>query len=226
MKYLIIGLGNFGSSLAIELTDLGHEVIAIDSNMHQVEHFKDDITATICMDSSDVNALQTLPLADIDVAIVCIGKNFSASIMAIAILKKNRVRKIICRATSIIHEAILQAIGVNEIVFPEKETAVRLAKRLIIKNVLDSYQADETHFILKAYLPAKYNNLSVADIDFPKFKLVFLSTIEIREIENIFGEKVQKTFVLKSKSTHNSILTSSDIIMVYGAKKDLYRFFE
>jgi trk system potassium uptake protein len=226
MKYLIIGLGSFGSSLAIELTDMGHEVIAIDSDMNKVEKFKDDISSTICMDCNDSNTLKTLPLSDFDVAIVCIGINFGASVMVTAILKRNKVKKIICRATSQIHEAVLQAIGVDEIVFPEQETAVRLSKRLQIKNVFDSYQADETHFIMKAYLPKKYNKLTISEIEFKRHNLVFLSTLQIKEIENIFGERVKKAFVNKAKMFENSILTSEDIIMVYGAKNDLFKFFD
>jgi trk system potassium uptake protein len=226
MKYLIIGLGSFGSSLAIELTDMGHEVIAIDSDMNKVEKFKDDISSTICMDCNDSNTLKTLPLSDFDVAIVCIGINFGASVMVTAILKRNKVKKIICRATSQIHEAVLQAIGVDEIVFPEQETAVRLSKRLQIKNVFDSYQADETHFIMKAYLPKKYNKLTISEIEFKRHNLVFLSALQIKEIENIFGERVKKAFVNKAKMFENSILTSEDIIMVYGAKNDLFKFFE
>jgi trk system potassium uptake protein len=226
MKYLIIGLGSFGSSLAIELTDMGHEVIAIDSDMNKVEKFKDDISSTICMDCNDSNTLKTLPLSDFDVAIVCIGINFGASVMVTAILKRNKVKKIICRATSQIHEAVLQAIGVDEIVFPEQETAVRLSKRLQIKNVFDSYQADETHFIMKAYLPKKYNKLTISEIEFKRHNLVFLSALQIKEIENIFGERVKKAFVNKAKMFENSILTSEDIIMVYGAKNDLFKFFD
>ncbi len=225
MRFLIIGLGNFGSSLAIELTDMGHEVIAVDSDMQKVEKYKDDISSTICMDCNDSNSIQSVPLAEIDVAIVCIGLNFGASVMTTAILKKNKVKKIICRATSQIHESVLQAIGVDEIVFPEQETAIRLSKRLQIKNVYDSYQADETHFIMKAYLPEKFNQLSIQEIDFQKHKLVFLSVLEIKEFENIFGEKVSKAFVNKNKSMPNSILTNQDIIMVYGMKNDLFAFF-
>ncbi|MDD3878241.1 MAG: TrkA family potassium uptake protein [Bacteroidales bacterium] len=225
MKFLILGLGNFGSSLAIELTDMGHEVIAIDSDMHKVEKFKNDISSTICMDCDDALAIRTLPIDEIDIAIVCIGRNFGVSIMATSIMKQLNVKKIISRATSQLHEAVLQAIGVDDIVFPEQETAMRLSKRLQINNVFDSYQADETHFILKSYLPKKFNKLTINDINFEKYNITFLSVLRVVEIENIFGEKVKKHFVNKEKLDRNSVLKTDDIIMVYGEKRDLFHFF-
>lgn len=225
MKFLIIGLGNFGSSIAIELTDMGHEVIAVDADSRKVEQFKDEITSTICLNCSDQHAIASLPIKETDVAIVCIGEDFGSSIMVTAILKKYKVNRLICRATSLLHESVLQSMGVDDIVFPEQETAIRLSRRLQLKGVVDSYKADESHFIIKTYLPEIYNGLTIEEIDFPAHNLTFLAVLENKLIKNIFEEKVNKYFVNKDKKDPKSKLNTEDIIMVYGEKKDIYDFF-
>jgi trk system potassium uptake protein TrkA len=226
MKFLIIGLGNFGSSIAKELTDMGHEVIAVDSDIQKVEMFKEEITSTICMNCNDQHALSSLPLKDTDVAIVCIGEDFGSSIMATAILKKNRVNRIICRATSVLHESVLQSIGVDDIVFPEQETAVRLSRRLQLKGVIDSYQADESHFIIKTYLPEIYDGLTIEEINFKANNLIFLAVLDLKPVENIFGEKTNKYIVNNAKKESSTKLTKNDLIMVYGMKKNINNFFQ
>lgn len=225
MKFIVIGLGNFGSSIAMELTDMNHEVIGVDSDMLKVEQYKNDITSTVCLNCMDAQALSTLPLQDADAAIVCIGEDFGASIMTTAILRQNNVKRLICRATSLLHESVLQSLGIEDIVFPEQETAVRLARRLQLKGVVDSYKADEEHYIIKSYLPQMYDGLTIREIDFPSYNLIFLSVMEMKEIENVFGEKIPKFFINNAKKKADAILNNSDIVMVYGAKKDISRFF-
>ncbi|MEM4250192.1 MAG: TrkA family potassium uptake protein, partial [Candidatus Nitrosotenuis sp.] len=125
MKFIVIGLGNFGSSLASRLTSMGHEVIGVDSDMRKVESSKDKITHVIKLDSTDTTAINTLPLREIDVAIIAIGEDFGASIMTTALLKQNNVKRLISRALSPLHEKVLEAIGVSEIIHPEQESADR-----------------------------------------------------------------------------------------------------
>ncbi len=226
MKFLIIGLGNFGASVATELTSMGHEVIAVDLDTQKVESFKDDITSTICMNCSDEHALVALPLKETDVAIVCIGEDFGSSIMATALLKKHKIKRLICRATSLMHESVLKSIGVDDIVFPEQETAIRLSRRLQLKGVVDSYQADDNHFIIKSYLPLAYDGLSIKEIDFGSYNLSFLSVLTAQTVENIFGEKIKKYYVNTHKINPDTKLTKDDLLMVYGKQKDIYNFFK
>lgn len=226
MKFVIIGLGNFGSSIAIELTGMGHEVIAADMDARKVEQFKDDITSTICINCNDEHAITSLPLDNTDVAIVCIGEDFGASIMTTAILKKNNVKRLICRATSVMHESILKSIGVDDVVFPEQETAIRLSRRLQIKGLKDSYQADEEHFIVKSFLPETFEGLTIKEIDFSAIGLTFLAVLNEKIVENVFGEKTPKYYVNHEKMKPETKLAKNDLIMVYGNKKDVFSFFQ
>jgi len=135
MNFIVIGLGNFGASLAKKLTALGHDVIGVDKEAEKVEFFKDTIKNTISMDITDIHALKTLPLKDCDMVIVCIGDDFGSSVKTTALLKKLGVQKICGRESSLIHKTVLNAIGVSNTVNPEYDTAVVFAEKLIMTGV-------------------------------------------------------------------------------------------
>jgi trk system potassium uptake protein len=150
MKYIIFGLGNFGASLAQKLTEQGNEVIGIDSSMAKVDAYKEKISHTICMDATDEFTVSGLPLKETDIVLVAIGEDQGANIMTTALLKNFEVKRLISRAINPLHEKVLQAIGVDEIVHPEEETAERWAKKLCLSNVLDSFELNEDYSIIEA----------------------------------------------------------------------------
>ena len=106
MKYIVIGLGNFGLSLAEKLTKLGNEVIGIDNSMTKVEAVKEKISHAICMDATDEYTMTGLPWKDTDIVIIAIGEDTGANIMATAMVKKLHPNRIISRAITPIHETI------------------------------------------------------------------------------------------------------------------------
>lgn len=130
MKYIVIGLGNFGSSLAQQLTASGHEVIGIDVNMQKAEELKDTVTHTICLDITEQSAAATLPLKDSDAVIIAIGEDFGTSVKATALMKLMGAPRIIARAFTPLHETVLKAIGVALVINPEHEYAQQFAKRI------------------------------------------------------------------------------------------------
>lgn len=119
MKYLIIGLGHFGMTLAEELTDKGHEVIGIDSNERNIEEIKDKISVAYIMESTEVNALRMLPLEDFDCTIVSISQSMDRSLRTVAALKELSVKNIYARAIDKTHQSILKAMNVEKIFMPE-----------------------------------------------------------------------------------------------------------
>ena len=140
MKYIIVGLGNFGGPLAEKLTTQGNEVIGIDSNMAKVELYKERISHTICMDATDESTVSGLPLSDTDVVIIAFGQDQGANVMTTALFKNFQVKRLISRAINPLHEKVLNAIGIEEIVHPEEESAERWAKKLCLTNVVDSFE--------------------------------------------------------------------------------------
>ena len=191
MKYIIVGLGNFGASLAEKLTAHGNEVIGIDTSMEKVDALKEKISHTICMDATDQFTVTGLPLKDTDVVIVAIGEHEGANIMVTALFKNLQVKRLISRAINPLHENVLQAIGVDEIVHPEEETAERWAKKLCLTGVIDSFELSTEYSIVEASVPTQYVGLSIGEIKMrEKYNLLVLTTIKQTLVDTKVGKNV------------------------------------
>lgn len=130
-KYCVIGLGRFGYQVATSLAENGMEVMAIDSNEELVAAIKDQVTQAICLNVTDETSLRSVGVEEMDIVVVAIGENFSQSLIITVLLKKAlKIPKIIARAINDMHRDILNLIGADRIVLPEKEIGVRLADSL------------------------------------------------------------------------------------------------
>lgn len=224
MKYIIIGLGNFGSSLAQKLTQTGHEIIGVDNNMDKVEAYKEKITYAICLDCRDQQSANHLPLKDTDVVIVCIGEDEGANLMATALMKQNKVKRLISRAISPLHETILEAMGIEEIIHPEEETAERWTKKLTMKGIVDSFSLSPEYSIIEARVPEKFTGKNLAQINSIKnFGVLILTTIKIIESQNILGASRNITKV-QGVASSETVLEKDDILVMYGKIKDIEQF--
>lgn len=224
MKYIIVGLGNFGSSLAEKLTDQGNEVIGIDTKISKVDSFKEKISHTICMDATDEFTVSGLPLKDTDIVVIAIGEDQGANVMTTALFKNFNVKRLISRAINPLHEKVLQAIGVDEIVHPEEETAERWAKKLCLNNVVDSFELSDDYSILEVNVPTEYVNQTIREIRFrEKFNLLVLTTIKKSEVKSSLGKSRTQSSV-QGVATPDLVLDKADIIVLYGANKDLQKF--
>lgn len=224
MKYIIVGLGNFGASLSQKLTAQGNEVIGIDTRMEKVDQYKEKISHTICMDATDEFTVSGLPLEDTDVVIVAIGEDEGANIMTTALFKNIQVKRLISRAINPLHEKVLLAIGVDEIVHPEEETAERWSKKLCLNNVIDSYELSDEFSIIEASVPEEYIGMTIQEIGFrDKYGLLVLTTIKKSEVNSILGKSRMERKV-QGVATPNLRLEETDTLVLYGAKKDLQNF--
>lgn len=223
MKYIVIGLGNFGSSLALKLTEIGHEVIGVDSQMSKVEAMKERISHSICLDCTDQQAVTHLPLMDTDVVMVCIGEDEGANIMATALMKRFKVKRLISRAVSPLHETVLEAMGVDEIVHPEQETAERWAKKLNLSGVVDSFELTTDYSIIEARVPARLVGKTLVDVGFRKnYKVLVLTTIKESEEKNIIGVP-RKVARVQEVASPDTVLDEGDVLVMYGNIKDIER---
>lgn len=223
MKFIIVGLGNFGASLSIKLTHLGHEVIGVDNKMEKVNMLKDEITHTICIDCTDPNAVTNLPLKETDIVIIGIGEDEGASIMATAVMKQNNVKRIISRAVTPLQSTVLEAMGIQEILHPEEEAADRLAKRLNIKGVLDSFELAGEFNIVEAKVPPHYAGMTLQEAGIVKnYNVVVLTTMKEREAKNILGVTKNVTEV-NGVANSNTVLEKDDIMVLYGKITDIRR---
>lgn len=224
MNYIIVGLGNFGASLAEKLTSQGNEVIGIDNSMSKVDLYKEKITHTICLDATDEFTVSGLPLKDTDVIIVAIGEDQGANVMTTAVFKNLQVKRIISRAINPLHEKVLQALGVDEIVHPEEETAERWAKKLCLNYVVDSFELSEDYSIIEINVPDKFIGKTIREIELrSKYNILALTTIKNTEVQSLLG-KTRKELTVQGVATPDTILEKKDILVIYGSKKDLEAF--
>ncbi len=119
---------------------LCHEVIGVDENMEAVDRYTHRITHAIAVDASNKEAIEQLPINDTDAAIVGIGDNEGDAIMVTALLKQMGVKRIICRVSSPLQQVVLEAMDIQEFVYPESYSAERLALKLDLPGVIDSFQ--------------------------------------------------------------------------------------
>ena len=224
MKYIIVGLGNFGASLAEKLTEEGNEVIGIDTRMERVDDYKEKISHTIQMDATDESTVSGLPLKDTDVVVIGIGEDQGANIMATALFKNFQVKRLISRAINPLHEKVLHAIGVDEIVHPEQETAERWAKKLCLKNVVDSFELSDHYSIIEAEVPEAIVGKTIVEVGFrEKYRLLVLTTIKESAVKSNIGH-FRKEAVVQGVATPDLILGAKDILVLYGANTDLEKF--
>jgi len=221
MKFIVIGLGNFGSSLSERFTSLGHEVIGVDENKEKVEIYKDVITQTICLDSTSVQALETLPLTECDYAIVAIGEDFGASVMVTALLKQAGVKKVVSRAINPLHHKVLEALGVDMILQPEYDAASRFADSILFSGLNNSYDITDEYKIIEARLPDRYDGMLLSEVDFTnRHSLLILTIIRTEDSKSIFGHVQHKRTSLGLPSA-NQKLVLGDQIVLFGRLKDI-----
>lgn len=224
MNYLIIGLGNFGAGLAMRLTRLGHEVIGVDNDMSKVEMFKNDISHTICANCNDIHSVKDLPVKNADVVIVCIGEHEGNSIMATAIMKQLNAKRIISRAVSRTQETVLQAMGIEEIVHPEQDSAEKLAKNLTTEGLIDSFELSDEYSIVKADVPDRYEGKILAETDIrSKYDITVLAMINKSYRKNILGMR-HSTKEVQGIAKADTLLGKDEIMVIFGNVRDIERF--
>ncbi len=223
MKFIIIGLGHFGSSLATQLTKMGHDVMGVDQSMSKVENFKEAITHTICLNATDAVAVRNLPVQDSDAVIVAIGEDEGANILATALIKQLKAPRLISRAVSPLHNTVLEAMGVDEIVHPEEETATRWAWKLNTQGVLDSIPLSPEYHIVEAYVPKRYVGKSIGEIGLlAKYNVIALTTMKVTEERNKLGSLIKRNKV-QGVAGAGTVLEDGDVLVLYGHIKNIHK---
>ncbi len=224
MKYIIIGLGNFGAPLGEKLTAMGNEVIGVDNHQSKVENLKETLSHTICMDATDEFTMKGLPWKETDIVIVAIGEDQGANIMVTAMLKNLKVNRLISRAINPLHEKVLQAIGVDEIVHPEEETAERWSKKLCLSNVVDSFELNEEYSLIEAKVPKKFIGKTVGSIQWREtYNIQVVTLIKKKEVKSVLG-KTRSVSEIQGVISDDWKLEGNHIIVLYGNNEDLNAF--
>ncbi len=136
-SYAIFGLGRYGRSVAKELINNGMEVIAVDSDRSIVNDAAAYLPICKCADVTDAEVIERLGISEIDTVIICMAGNLEASVMAVTLCKEAGVKNVIAKCASEMHQKILLRVGADQVVFPESESGVRLAKNLLSSGFID-----------------------------------------------------------------------------------------
>ncbi|MCB0561239.1 MAG: TrkA family potassium uptake protein [Lewinellaceae bacterium] len=224
MKFIIIGLGNFGSTLGLRLVEDGHEVLGVDENMSIVNLFQDKLTHTICADTTDELAVQRLPLTDTDIVIISIGENVGASVTTTALIKKYCNAKIISRAISPVHHTILEAMGIKDIIHPEAEFADQLATRLIVDGALKTLVLDNKFEIVEVALPTRLVGRTIAETSLrEKYDISIVTILKKKERRNILGAKVERSEVA-GVPRPDMVFEARDTLVLFGRMQNVQAF--
>ena len=164
MRYLIIGLGIYGTSLARDLAAQGHEVIGVDSRQNRIADVKDYISTTYLLDSTDESALSVLPFDGVDLTVVAIGENFESSLQTTALLQDYGAPFVLARAKSDVHEKFLLRNGADRVVCTERDMAERLAMKYGLDTVFDYIQLTDSYSIYEIQTPPKWVGKSIEEL--------------------------------------------------------------
>ena len=164
-SYVVIGLGLFGSEAAVSLTALGCDVLAVDVHPDMVQQVAQDVTHAVVADAQDKEVLKALGVKDFECAIVAIGDNLTASVLATLNLKELGVPYVVCKAHDETHRRVLEKLGADRVVIPEKENATRLAKSLSSPNVLDYIELSEDYGIVEVPVPGVWQGKSLRELN-------------------------------------------------------------
>ena len=164
-SYIVIGLGRFGMSLARQLCAQGAEVLALDVRSDNVQQIANEVTHAVVGDGRDKDVLKALGVRNFDSAIVAIGGDLAASVLAVMNLKELGVAHVICKAHDETHRRVLEKLGVDRVVIPEQEYAQRLARSLVSSNVLDYIELSEDYGILEVPAPTSWIGKTLRDLN-------------------------------------------------------------
>lgn len=210
MRFAVIGLGSFGSYLAKTLYEKGHEVLVIDKDKDKVEEAKDFSSQAVWMDSADKESLKALGVQDLDVVVVSLGPEMEPSILTVLYLHELGVNRILAKALSPDHGKILEAIGATEVIYPERDMAVRLAQRLSSRNVLEYLPLAENISIQEIVPPEAFIGKKLRDLDLTnRYRVQVIAVRQLVPDRLIFIPGAD--FVVKD----------SDVLVVMGEEENI-----
>ena len=210
MKFAVIGYGSFGSNAAKTLFEKGHDVLVIDRDRERIAAAKDFATNAVMTDSAVKENLEALGLQEMDVVIVSMGHEMEASILTTLYLRELGARKILTKALSDDHAKVLEAVGATEVVYPEKDMAVRTALRLSSPNILEYLPLSNGITIQEIAPPERFIGKTLKELD-----LINRFGVQVIAIKEIIPDNVvvipRADFVIKD----------SDVLVVIGEEKEL-----
>jgi trk system potassium uptake protein TrkA len=226
-KFCIIGLGYFGLNLALNLADDGAEVLAIDISEERVDLLQDRVSLAVTMDSTDLKAIKSLGVKDMDAVIVAIGEGFEASINTTAILQELGCKRIIVRAISPVHERLLRLMNIQELLVPEAEAAEHLASRLLLPGLLESYEINRDYSIFEIKVPKRFVAQTLLSINLRTTYNINLVTVKrIVKSRGLLTKGEKEVVDVIGVPSPTYIFHPEDILVLFGKEADFMKILE
>ena len=209
---LLIGLGRFGKHIAMQLNEMGHEIMAVDINEERVNRILPFVTNAQIGDSTDASFLESLGIGNFDICFVTIGGSFQNSLETTSLLKELGANLVISRAERDVQEKFLLRNGADRVVFPEKQGAKWSSIRYADDHILDYMEVDASHAIFEVAIPDEWIGRSVGELD-------------IRRRYNINILAVKKEREVSVTISVDTVLEADSTLLVLGDYKAIQKFF-
>lgn len=207
-QFAVIGLGRFGSSVATSLFQQGYDVLAVDVNEERSQRFSDEVTHVVQADSTDENALKALGIRNFDVVVVAIGEDIQANVMTTLLLKELGVPYVVAKARNELHGRMLEKVGADKIVYPERDMGVRIAHNIISRNVLDYIELSPDLSIVEVTAPKELVDKTLAQANLrPRFGI------------NVVAIKCGQELNVSPQA--EDVIKADDILIVIGGIKGI-----
>ncbi|WP_251554860.1 potassium channel family protein [Neobacillus muris] len=210
-QYAVIGLGRFGTSVAWRLNEAGQEVLGIDMDEERVEDAERFVTHAAVADSTEQKAMESLGITNFDCVIVAIGDDMQSSILTVLLLKEMGVKKVIAKAIGKRHGKLLEKVGADWIIYPERDMGERVANQLLSPNMLNYIELSKEYNIEEINIPLSMAEKSLRELD-------------LRAKYNISVIALVRNGSIIVSPSPDEIIHSSDLLVVIGNRNDLSGF--
>ncbi len=207
-QFVVIGCGRFGTSVAETLYNLGFDVLAIDKDEEKVKAISDKVTHAVQADAIDEKTLETLGIRNFDVAVITIGTDMQASILATLIAKELGVKLVISKAKNALHARVLEKTGADRVVFPERDMGTRVAHNLVSSNILDYLEFAPDYSIVEISTIEEWEGKTLMELQLPTRYGINVIAIKHGEDLNI-------------SPYADDVIEKNDVLIVIGKNKDL-----
>ncbi|GAA5040564.1 potassium transporter Trk [Marivirga lumbricoides] len=224
-RFAVIGLGQFGESIARTLADRGAEVLAIDIDLDKVESLKDDVAYAVALDSTDVKALKAQNIQDMDAVVVAIGENFEGLLLTTVLLLELEVKRVIARAANSQQRMILEKMGIDEILSPEETVGKTVAEMLLHPNMRSFLPLPDDYEIVEINTPSRVVDQTISEIGLREKYNLNLITVK-RFFEEKKGNEIQKVEHIIGVPRADTFLKETDIMIILGKSQDVNKFIE
>jgi len=210
-SYAVIGLGRFGMSIAKRLFDAGQEVLGVDLNEERVEDAEGCVTHAVIADTTESETLKSIGIRNFDCVIVAIGNDMQANILTTLLLKELKIQKVIAKALNKIHGQVLEKVGADWIVYPERDMGERVAHHLLSPNVMNFIELSQDYNLEEIKIPSSMSGRSLRDLDLrAKYNLSVIAV-------------VNKGQIVISPSP-DQVINKDDFLVVIGRREELSKF--